>query len=106
MEEQPELPAQLVANAQFVRDGLRQAGFNVIDGESAIVPVLIGDDHKAFALWTGLFNAGIFVNVFIAPATPPGMAMMRNSFMATHRREHLEKIVDVYTSVGKQAGII
>lgn len=106
LEAEPERVQQLVDNAEFVRKGLREAGFKVIEGQAAIVPVLIGDDDKAFFLWKGLFDAGIFVNVFISPATPPGMAMMRNSFMATHRKEHLEKIVEVYIKTGKQAGII
>lgn len=106
LEQEPERVQRLVGNAQFVRDGLRQAGFNVIDGQAAIVPVLIGDDDKAFKLWKGLFDAGIFVNVFISPATPPNMAMMRNSFMATHEPEHLEKIVEVYTKIGKDLAII
>ncbi|MCH2046190.1 MAG: aminotransferase class I/II-fold pyridoxal phosphate-dependent enzyme [Saprospiraceae bacterium] len=106
LEQEPERVQQLYENANFVREGLKDAGFHVIDGETAIVPVLIGDDEQAFKLWTGLFKAGIFVNVFIAPATPPGKAMMRNSFMATHKREHLEKVVETYRSIGKQVGII
>lgn len=106
LEQEPERVKQLYENANFVRQGLKEIGFKVIDGETAIVPVLIGDDEQAFKLWTGLFNAGIFVNVFIAPATPPGKAMMRNSFMATHKKEHLEKVVTTYRTIGKQLGII
>lgn len=106
VEQEPERVQRLVDNADYVRRGLREAGFQVIDGQAAIVPVLIGDDDKAFKLWKGLFDAGIFVNVFISPATPPNMAMMRNSFMATHEKEHLEKIVNVYTEIGKQLEII
>jgi len=103
---EPERVQRLVDNAEFVRKGLKEAGFQVIDGQTAIVPVLIGDNKKAFGLWKGLFDAGIFVNVFIPPATPPNKSMMRNSFMATHEREHLEKVVDCYTSIGKKLGII
>ena len=103
---EPERVQRLVNNAKFVRAGLKDAGFKVIDGRTAIVPVLIGDDKKAFGLWKGLFDDGIFVNVFISPATPPGKAMMRNSFMATHKKEHLEKVIDSYTKIGKKLGII
>ncbi len=103
---EPERVQRLVDNAQFVRDGLKDVGFNVIDGRTAIVPVLIGDDEKAFGLWKGLFDDGIFANVFISPATPPGKAMMRNSFMATHEKEHLEKVIDSYTRIGKKLNII
>lgn len=106
---EPERVAQLRWNADYVRKGLVDAGFNVIHGdtgETAIVPVLIGDNKKAFGLWKGLFDAGIFVNVFIPPATPPNKSMMRNSFMATHKEEHLEKVVDTYVTIGKKLGII
>ncbi len=106
VEAQPELVTKLASNANKVRKGLIDLGFNVIPGETAIVPVIIGDDHQAFHLWKGLFDAGIFVNVFIAPATPPGKAMMRNSFMASHNDEHLDFVIDTYAKVGKKLGII
>lgn len=106
VEQEPERITRLVNNAEFVRKGLKEAGFQVIDGRTAIVPVLIGDNAKAFGLWKGLFDKGIFVNVFIPPATPPNKSMMRNSFMATHEPEHLEKVVECYTKIGKKLGII
>jgi len=104
--QEPERVERLVKNAEFVRSGLKDAGFNVIDGRTAIVPVLIGDNKKAFGLWKGLFDEGVFVNVFIPPATPPNKSMMRNSFMATHKPEHLEKVVESYRKIGKKLGII
>ncbi len=106
LKENPGLVDRLATNAQRVRTGLLDAGFNVTPGRTAIVPVIIGDDNKAFQLWKGLFDAGIFVNVFISPATPPGKAMMRNSFMATHEDEHLDFVVETYKKVGKKLGII
>ncbi|MEO1436361.1 MAG: aminotransferase class I/II-fold pyridoxal phosphate-dependent enzyme [Bacteroidota bacterium] len=106
LQEQPELVNRLARNADRVRKGLTALGFNVIPGRTAIVPVIVGDDDKAFHLWKGLFDANIFVNVFISPATPPGKAMMRNSFMATHEDEHLDYIIDTYAKVGRQLGII
>ena len=56
--EQPELAGKVRRNAQKVRVGLREAGFNVIPGESAIVPVVIGDDTKTFMLWKMLYDEG------------------------------------------------
>lgn len=106
LEEQPELVTKLVNNAERVRSGLKQLGYYVTEGRTAIVPVIIGDDTKAFQLWKGLFEAGIFVNVFISPATPPGKAMMRNSFMATHENDHLDYVIETYEKVGKKLGII
>ncbi|MEM7103464.1 MAG: aminotransferase class I/II-fold pyridoxal phosphate-dependent enzyme [Bacteroidota bacterium] len=106
LQEQPELVTRLSANAERVRKGLKELGFNVMDGRTAIVPVIIGDDTKAFKFWKGLFDAGIFVNVFISPATPPGKAMMRNSFMATHEDDHLDYVVETYRKVGQALGVI
>lgn len=106
MIEQPHLPQKLVQNAEHVRKGLRAAGFNVPDGRTAIVPVIIGDDIITFKMWKSLFDAGIFVNAFISPATPPGMQMLRTSYMATHETEHLDFIVHTLTKIGKQLNII
>ena len=51
-----------------------------------IVPVIVGDDWKAVLLWKALYDAGVFVNVAIHPAVPPGGALLRTSVMATHDR--------------------
>lgn len=100
--EQPELAARVCANADYVRRGLIDAGFTVIPGQAAIVPVIIGDDEKAFGIWKMLYDEGVFVNAFISPATPPGMQMLRTSYMATHETEHLDFIIDKFKKVGKQ----
>ena len=81
-------------------------GYHVIEGRTAIVPVIIGDDTKAMEIWRELFENGIFVNVFIPPATPPNKAMLRNSFMATHEDSQLDQIIDCYYRSGKRLGLI
>jgi 8-amino-7-oxononanoate synthase len=106
LREEPERVHKLIDNADYVRKALTDFGFEVIPGQTAIVPVLIRDDEKAFQLWKGIYDSGVFVNVFIAPATPPNMAMMRNSFMATLEKDHLDKIIDSYAKVGKRLNII
>lgn len=104
--EQPELAEQVRQNADYVRKGLRESGFQVIDGEAAIVPVIIGDDQKTFAIWKMLYDEGVFVNAFISPATPPGMQMLRTSYMASHEQHHLDYIVDKFRKIGKQLGLL
>lgn len=103
---EPELVKQLNDNADYVRQGLIAMGYNVYPSRTAIVSIVIGNDNKGFELWKGLFDAGVFANVFVPPAAPPGMSMMRNSFMASHRKEHLDIILDTYKKVGKQLEII
>ena len=55
-----------------------------------VVPVMVGDDWQAVLLWKALFDAGVYTNVAIHPAVPPGGALLRTSLMATHEREQLD----------------
>jgi 8-amino-7-oxononanoate synthase len=104
--EEPQRVQQLVDNANKVRVGLKEAGFNVLEGRTGIVPVIVGDDLIAFKMWRILYDAGIFVNVFISPGVPPGRQMMRTSYMSTHKEEHLDFIIDTFTKTGKELGLI
>ncbi len=106
LKSEPQRVQKLAYNSNKIRVGLKSMGYNVMDGETAIVPVIVGDDELAFKIWSELFKNNIFVNVFVSPATPPGKAMLRNSFMASHEDEHLDKILDVYQKVGKTLGVI
>jgi len=104
--EQPELAIRVRRNADRVRKGLREVGYRVVDGESAIVPIIIGDNEKTFTIWKMLYDEGVFVNAFIAPATPPGMQMLRTSYMASHEDEHLDYIIEKFEKIGKQLGLL
>lgn len=106
MEKEPERMHRLIANADKMRKGFKALGFNVIEEPTAIVPVIIGEDTKTFVFWRQVFDAGVFVNAFVSPGVPPGMAMLRTSYMATHEDQHLDKILEVFETVGKRLGII
>jgi 8-amino-7-oxononanoate synthase len=106
LEAEPERVTKLIRNADKMRKGFSELGFNVIDGRTAIVPVIVGDDETAFKMWRMLYDAGVFVNVFISPGVPQGRQMMRTSYMATHEDEHLDKILDIFGDVGKKVGLI
>jgi len=107
MEAQPELVTKLHNNANRVREGLRKLGFNVIgEPETGIVSVIIGDTNKTLVFTKELFDAGVFVNAFVRPGVPPGMEMLRTSYMASHENEHLDKIIDIFAAVGKKLGVI
>jgi 8-amino-7-oxononanoate synthase len=106
LKEEPQRIEKLRRNAQKVREGFTAMGFRVIQNQTAIVPVIIGDDMNTFIFWRQLFDAGIFVNAFISPGVPPGMAMLRTSYMATHEDEHLDKILDTFETIGKKLGVI
>jgi 8-amino-7-oxononanoate synthase len=106
LEQEPWRVEKLISNADKVRKELTAAGFNVVEGRTAIVPVIIGDDERAFAMWKKLYEAGVFVNVFISPGVPQGRQMMRTSYMSTHEDEHLDFIVNAFKKVGKELGLI
>ncbi len=106
LEQEPERIQKLQYNAQKVRAGLKDLGFRIVENQSAIVPVIIGDDMKTFIFWRKLFDAGVFVNAFVSPGVPQNMAMLRTSYMATHEDEHLDFIVDAFKKIGKELGVI
>lgn len=106
LEKEPERIQRLLKNADMMRAGFKKLGFKVIEGQSAVVPVIVGDDMIAFRFWRALFDAGVFVNAFISPGVPPGMQMMRTSYMATHEQHHLQSILDIFSVEAKKLGII
>ena len=106
LEKEPERVQRLISNANYMRKGLKEKGFNVIDGRTAIVPVIIGNDNTALQMWRILYDSGVFVNVFVPPGVPEGRQMMRTSYMATHEKEHLDEIIHLFEKAGKALGLI
>ncbi|MGK2932481.1 MAG: aminotransferase class I/II-fold pyridoxal phosphate-dependent enzyme [Solirubrobacterales bacterium] len=106
--EGPALFSKLLANADYLREGLKSLGLKVIepglmpDGTVAttpVVPVVVGEDLQAVLLWKALFDAGVYTNVAIHPAVPPNGALLRTSLMATHETEQLDKALGIFESV-------
>jgi 8-amino-7-oxononanoate synthase len=102
--EGPELMARLLDNAAYLRRGFEDLGLVLVepgtlpDGSEAntpVVPVVVGEDWQAVLLWKALFDAGVYTNVAIHPAVPPGGALLRTSLMATHQREHLDRALEI-----------
>jgi 8-amino-7-oxononanoate synthase len=100
--EGPELFARVLENARYLNRGLHELGFRVLEPAPVItpvVPVVVGDDWKAVLLWRALYDAGVYVNVAIHPAVPPGGALLRTSVMATHDRAVLDRALATFESV-------
>jgi len=106
LEAEPERVTKLISNADKMRKGLKEAGFQIIEGRTAIVPVIVGDDLLALNMGKMLFEEGVFVNVFVPPGVPQGRQMMRTSYMSTHEDEHLDYIVDAFKKVGGKLGLV
>ena len=106
LEQHPELVDQLIANSGKMRDGFDELGFPIYRSQTGIVPVIIGDMDKAFYFWRKLYDGGVFVNAFVPPGVPPNMSMMRTSYMASHKEEHLNRILEIFTEIGREIQLI
>ena len=106
LEAEPWRAVKLVENADYMRNGFKSMGFTIIEGQTGIVPVIIGDDEPTFIFWRKLFDAGVFTNAFISPGVPVGMAMLRTSYMTTHEKEHLDRILELFGEIGKELKLI
>jgi len=106
IKEQPQLTERLIANTEYVRQGLLKAGFTLMPSRTAIVTVLIADQTQTLVFWKKLFDAGVYVNAFIRPGVMPGHEALRTSFMATHEKEHLDKVIMEFETIGRELGII
>ena len=106
MREEPQMFAALKANGDFMREGFNSLGFDIGHSVTPIIPIIIGDNDRTFKMWRDLFDAGVFVNPVIAPATAPGRQLLRTSYMATHTRPQLERVLETFAKVGRANGLI
>ena len=106
--EGPRLFARVLENARYLHRGLSELGLRVVeptrlaDGTeivTPVVPVVVADDWKAGLIWKALYDAGLYVNVMLHPAVPPGGALLRTSVMASHERQILDRAIEVFASV-------
>ena len=106
LKKEPELIERLIVNTDYVRQGLDTAGFKLMPSRTAIVSVIIGDQMKTMIFWKKLFDAGVYVNAFIRPGVMPGYEALRTSFMTTHEKKHLDKVITEFNTIGKELEII
>ncbi|TNF62910.1 MAG: 8-amino-7-oxononanoate synthase [Deltaproteobacteria bacterium] len=91
--------ATLLAYASELRSELRALGFDVPEGDTQIVPVLIGENHRTMELSAKLLDRGIFVQGIRPPTVPDGTARLRLTPMATHRPEHIQRAIGAFASL-------
>ncbi len=93
-------------NTAYFKKGIKAAGFDIIDGESAIVPVMLYDAKLSQVMADRLLEEGIYVIGFFFPVVPRGKARIRVQLSAAHEKEHLDKAIAAFTKVGKELGVI
>jgi glycine C-acetyltransferase len=106
LSETTELRDKLEANVQQFKAGMRAAGFDFKDGESAIVPVMLYDAALSQRFADALLQRGIYVIGFFFPVVPKGQARIRVQLSAAHSPEHIDRAIAAFTEVGKELGVI
>ena len=97
---------KLKANTDQFINGLKSRGFDTMETSTAIVPVLCGEDDRAFALTRAAQHHDLFVLPVVSPAVPPGLARLRATVTAAHQEEEIEYAMNVIETAGKEIGII
>ena len=103
MLEQPELLARLRENSRVFREMLLEAGYRPLEGEAAIIPIIVGETSAAIALSERLLDEGVFVTGFGFPVVPEGTARIRVQMSAALEPEHLERAIEAFKRV--KAGV-
>ena len=106
LSETTELRDKLEANVQQFKAGMRAAGFDFKDGESAIVPVMLYDAALSQRFADALLQRGIYVIGFFFPVVPKGQARIRVQLSAAHSSEHIDRAITAFTEVGRELGVI
>jgi glycine C-acetyltransferase len=101
-----ELRDKLETNIHRFKDGIKAAGFDIKDGDSAIVPVMLYDAKLSQIFADKLLQEGIYVIGFFFPVVPKDQARIRVQLSAAHELEHIDKAIAAFTKVGKELGVI
>jgi glycine C-acetyltransferase len=106
LDENPSLVERLRANTRYFRERIVAAGFKPLEGEAAIVPIIVGDTAFAIQISERLLEEGIFVTGFGFPVVPEGTARIRVQMSAALQREHLDRAVEAFQRVGRDVGLL
>ncbi len=97
---------KLMDNTRYFRERLSKVGYDVLEGETAIVPVMLYDAKLANDVADSMLEEGIYVIGFSFPVVPKGEARIRVQISAAHEREHLDRAVAAFETVGKRLGVL
>ncbi len=106
LSETTELRDRLEENIRYFKKEIKQAGFDIKDGDSAIVPIMLYDAKLSQQFADALLNEGIYVIGFFYPVVPKGQARIRVQLSAAHTKAHLDKAIAAFINVGKAMNVI
>jgi len=93
-------------NTNYFKKAMKEAGFDIVDGDSAIVPVMLYDAKLSQTMANMLLEEGIYVIGFFYPVVPKGKARIRVQLSAAHTKAHLDKAIGAFIKVGEKLGVI
>ena len=97
---------RLEENTAYFKEGMIKAGFDIVDGDSAIVPVMLYDAKLSQVMANRLLEEGIYVIGFFYPVVPKGKARIRVQLSAAHTKAHLDRAIDAFIKVGHELGVL
>lgn len=106
LEKDTTLRDKLEWNTNYFKKGMKEAGFDIIDGDSAIVPVMLYDAKLSQQMADELLKKGVYVIGFFFPVVPKDKARIRVQLSAAHNKEHLDIAIDAFTQVGRLLNVI
>lgn len=106
LENDTSLRDKLQENTEYFKKGIKEAGFDIVDGDSAIVPVMLYDAKLSQEMANKLLERGIYVIGFFYPVVPKGKARIRVQLSAAHSKEHIDTAIKAFTEVGKELKIV
>jgi len=102
MEKHPDLRQKLFENTRYFKQKVLELGFQVIESETPILPIMIGDSALAIKMSSELFDEGVFIKGFTYPAVPQGKARLRAQLSAAHTRDDLDSSTKAFEKVGNR----
>ena len=106
LESDTTLRDMLENNTNYFKKAMKEAGFDIVDGDSAIVPVMLYDAKLSQTMANMLLEEGIYVIGFFFPVVPKDKARIRVQLSAAHTKEHLDKAIAAFVKVGRKLGVI
>jgi 8-amino-7-oxononanoate synthase len=106
IEHEPERRKRLWETTHYMKKELVALGYDTGESASPVIPLVVGEDMNAYTMTMRLQEEGVFANPVVSPAVPPGRAMIRTSYMATHTQAHLDRSLEALRKVGREMGIL
>mgnify|MGYP001335351072 CR=1 FL=1 len=106
METEPQHVERMWWNAEYMRKGLAEIGYDTGTSNTPIIPIMIKDDFRTVLAWHALIEEGVYTNPVVPPGVLPGQSLLRTSYMATHKKEHLDRALAAFKIVGERLDIL